>query len=172
MFNSEPLKNNHIIIDMSENYILHTSTNTEGTVEILHTNKDVIKTEASFYYKDSTLHVSNVETDTLVTRSDERYKKDIVDINDNLSQSILELRPKQYKYKNNNKSHYGFIAQDIQQLFPNLVNEDDETGFLRVNYVELIPILIASYKNLHENVSNIRKELSELKKLTITNNGS
>ena len=39
--------------------------------------------------------------------------------------------------------HFGFIAQDLQKLFPNLVIEDEQ-GFLAVNYVSLIPVLVGA----------------------------
>lgn len=37
------------------------------------------------------------------------------------------------------RTHYGVSAQELQQLFPDLV-EEGQDGYLAVNYQELIPI--------------------------------
>ena len=45
------------------------------------------------------------------------------------------------------QQHYGFLAQDVQKLFPELVHEDG-AGYLSVNYVELIPLLVQAVQEL------------------------
>jgi hypothetical protein len=36
------------------------------------------------------------------------------------------------------KKHYGLIAQDLQELYPDLVYENDN-GYLSINYTGIIP---------------------------------
>ena len=62
----------------------------------------------------------------LIISSDERIKKDIVDINDN--EALYDLRniqPKKYKYidqlSRGNNQYYGFIAQQISSVFNDAV---------------------------------------------------
>ena len=62
------------------------------------------------------------------------------------------------------KRHFGFIAQELQQVYPDLVYEQDN-GFLSVNYTELIPILVESIKEL-------KAEVDELKAVASKENGS
>jgi len=45
------------------------------------------------------------------------------------------------------KKHYGLIAQDLQELYPDLVYENDN-GYLSINYTGIIPLLIQSIKEL------------------------
>lgn len=59
------------------------------------------------------------------------------------------------------KKHFGVIAQELQSLFPELV-EEGQDGYLKVNYVELIPLLIRGIQELKE-------ELNELKGLKDAN---
>lgn len=72
---------------------------------------------------------------------------------------ILQLKPIKYNYKNTdkktfetevlNKQAYGFLAQEVQPLFPEAVGVDDD-GYLNF---DLHPILIASinaFKELNE----------------------
>ena len=62
------------------------------------------------------------------------------------------------------KRHFGFIAQELQQVYPDLVYEQDN-GYLSVNYTELIPILVESIKEL-------KAEVDELKAVASKENGS
>ena len=47
--------------------------------------------------------------------------------------------------------HYGLLAQELQDLYPDLVYEGED-GYLSVNYIELIPILIKSIQDLSAKV--------------------
>ena len=40
---------------------------------------------------------------------------------------------------------YGFIAQDLQKIYPELVDEDED-GFLNIDYIGIIPILVEAFK--------------------------
>jgi hypothetical protein len=53
------------------------------------------------------------------------------------------------------KRHFGIAAQELQKVYPELVEEGQE-GFLMVNYVELVPILLRS-------IQELKSELDELK---------
>jgi hypothetical protein len=59
----------------------------------------------------------------IIWTSDERIKKDITDIDDNVAlQQILAIEPKTYKYIDNatkgDKTVYGFISQQIEDVIP------------------------------------------------------
>ena len=58
-------------------------------------------------------------------------------------------------------SQIGFIAQDVQKLFPELVQKDKE-GFLAVNYTGLIPVLVEGVKEQRETISSLKDKLSRL----------
>lgn len=50
---------------------------------------------------------------------------------------------------------FGFIAQDLRTIYPNLVDED-QNGFLSVNYVGLIPVLVDAIKELKQEINDLR----------------
>jgi hypothetical protein len=57
--------------------------------------------------------------------SDERLKENIVDLEYGLNE-ILKLRPVSYNWKNdkiNQGKQFGFIAQEVQKIIPDLINE-------------------------------------------------
>ena len=57
---------------------------------------------------------------------------------------------------------YGFIAQELKEVLPNLVIEDEE-GYLAVNYTGLIPLLVEAYKGLQSQVDDLQEEIDQLK---------
>jgi Chaperone of endosialidase/Secretion system C-terminal sorting domain len=58
--------------------------------------------------------------------------------------------------------HYGFIAQDVKKIFPELVYEDNE-GMLGIDYVSFIPLLINELKQQNEAIENLKEEIEALK---------
>lgn len=49
------------------------------------------------------------------------------------------------------KEHFGLVAQELQKVYPNLVYEKDN-GYLAINYVELVPVLMQAIKELNAKV--------------------
>lgn len=49
------------------------------------------------------------------------------------------------------KKHYGLIAQELQEIYPDLVMEGKD-GYLSINYMEIIPLLIQSIQELETKV--------------------
>lgn len=68
--------------------------------------------------------------------SDERLKEDVKDISSALGM-IVKLKPKTYKYKESykklglktDKKRYGFLAQEIERVMPELVSDVQYPGF-------------------------------------------
>ncbi len=93
----------------------------------------------------------------LIQTSDKRLKKDFTQLNNSLI-NIYKLNGYHFRWieeARNKDLQTGFIAQEVQKIFPELVQTDDK-GFLSVNYIGLIPHLIEAVKEL-------KKENAELK---------
>ena len=56
----------------------------------------------------------------------------------------MELKPVEYFYNHSDSKvkSIGFIAQDVQQIFPELVNKSDDTEMLAIQYVEFAVIAV------------------------------
>ena len=96
--------------------------------------------------------------------SDKRLKEKINDLTSSFCDNILKIIPKKYNFINdeNKKEHYGIIAQDLEEIFPELVintgiNDNNVDSIKTINYLELIPIMIVK-------IQNMQKEIDELKK--------
>ncbi|MDR1503259.1 MAG: T9SS type A sorting domain-containing protein [Prevotella sp.] len=66
------------------------------------------------------------------------------------------LRDLNERKKDTYKIEYGFIAQEVKKLFPELVEENAE-GILSVNYTGLIPVLLEAVKDLQDKVGQLEK---------------
>ena len=65
-----------------------------------------------------------------------------------------------------NRKHIGFIAQEVKQVYPELVYED-EKGMLGIDYVSLIPVLVETIQELTkrlEAIENKNNDSQQLKK--------
>jgi hypothetical protein len=123
-------------------------------------------------YFDGNVRVTGTINGVTVNHSDIRYKQNIEEYekSSGVLNDILRLNPVSYNYKQVyfetksdtltekrglfdeksqifQKKHFGLIAQDLQQVYPDLVYQEDN-GYLSVNYVELVPLLIQSIKEL------------------------
>ena len=85
-----------------------------------------------------------IVTGSIYNISDLRLKKNISKIEEKKIKDIFSLNPIHYQFKNNasNKIHYGFIAQEVEKIYPELI-EENISGFKTVNYQEIIPLMLS-----------------------------
>lgn len=92
--------------------------------------------------------------------SDMIFKSDIEDIDSVMVNKLDEIAPKQYFFKRDGKKerpHYGFIAQDFEKIFPNLVvKRKDNTRV--VNYLEMIPLLLMKIQNMQKEINKLKNK--------------
>jgi len=90
---------------------------------------------------------------TLACSSDSRRKKEINTIQDSLSK-VLGLRSVQYRWNSDTEDaplRFGFIAQELEQIFPELVITDAD-GMKSVAYTNLIPFLAQAIQQLNNKI--------------------
>ena len=93
--------------------------------------------------------------------SDVSLKKDIVDMDDNITEKINLLRPVSYTLKSSENKDVGFIAQDVHKIFPLLINKEPKKGLLSIDYSKLTSYLV---KGLQETNHKVRELEEKLKK--------
>jgi hypothetical protein len=94
--------------------------------------------------------------------SDIRFKKNIQDYSGSALSKILGLDTVSYNLKaeaDGTQTHTGFIAQDFQQLFPDLVNTDAE-GYLSVSYGGLTPYLAKAIQEQQTTLNTLNGNFS------------
>lgn len=107
-----------------------------------------------------------------LANSDSRLKKNIVTISptDALNK-VLSLRGVTYEWNDDKTGmnrpegmQLGFVAQEIQQVFPEKVSKDKQ-GYLQTAYGDYDPIIFQAIKALSDKIDKLEKENEELKLL-------
>ena len=97
----------------------------------------------------------------VVIQSDARLKSNIVSLGSTLPK-LLQIDGKSYEMKG--KQKIGVLAQEIKEVFPELVSEDDNE-MLAVNYQGLVPVLINALKEQDEIIKSQEQRLSQVENL-------
>lgn len=103
-------------------------------------------------------------TGTFNGSSDKRLKTNINSMNGSLD-NVLKLRGVTYNWKkdaDNTKLQYGFIAQEVEEVLPDLVGTDSN-GYKTVNYIGVIPVLTEAIKTQQEEIESLKSENEQLK---------
>lgn len=107
--------------------------------------------------------------------SDERIKKNITNLKSSL-EKIKMLRGVSYNLNEDNFNNLseraksdinnesiGFIAQEVEKVFPQLVTKSDTDGIYGVNYVSLIPVIVEAMKEQQNQIDSLKKVISKTK---------
>lgn len=70
--------------------------------------------------------------------------------------SILDLPIYKYDYINGSKNQIGCMAQDLKEICPEIV-EEDEKGYLHIQESKIVYLLIEEVKKLKEEIKNLKK---------------
>jgi hypothetical protein len=108
------------------------------------------------------------------SNSDERLKNINGSI-ENAVDKLMTLRTVNYSWKNdqNQKQNLGLIAQDVEKVFPQVIDlnklpskpnqeQEDNTEYLGVRYQELIPVLVKAIQELKSENDNLKSRLEVL----------
>lgn len=108
-------------------------------------------------------------TGTIGACSDARYKTNFKQI-PNALESVMQINGLKYNWKVSEfpekkfttDTQIGFIAQDIEKIYPELVLTDAK-GYKSVDYSRLTPILVEAIKEQQIKIDNQQKIIEELK---------
>ena len=75
----------------------------------------------------------------------------------NIFSGIFKVFSLVINYFSDKKEHYGFVAQDVEKVFPLLVNYNESIECKTVNYIELIPLMINKMKKMQEEIDNLKQ---------------
>lgn len=103
-----------------------------------------------------TINCANlVATGEVTSYSDKRLKTDIQSLD---NRGLLNP----VTYIKDNKQQIGFIAQEVQEVYPELITED-ANGYLSLNYQQLTAVLSSQINNLYSIIDELKLEISRLK---------
>jgi len=96
--------------------------------------------------------------------SDRRLKKNFNDLHFQWDE-FMKLKPLTYHFKvqKDNKKHIGLIAQDVEEIYPELVSYSEDDDVYQLNYSGFGIVAIKAIQELKEEVEVLSKENKKLK---------
>ena len=128
------------------NYFIAFSANSSGSWS------DAYVSNTKLYFNPSTGTLSSTVFNSL---SDISQKTDIVIISDGLN-TIKQIEGVEFNWSSNGQKSSGVIAQQLEQILPHLVNEND--GIKSVNYSGITAYLIESIKELSRRIEELENK--------------
>jgi len=119
---------------------------------------------AGFFLGNVMVNGNVTYTGTLARASDARYKANVQTLGSAL-QTVENLRGVTYDYKRRAfpernfpaGRQVGFLAQEVQSVLPQLVSKDRD-GYLSVDYVQVVPVLVEAIKEQQKQIEALKQE--------------
>jgi hypothetical protein len=110
--------------------------------------------------------IGNVRANGVVLTSDSRFKQDVQTIGTSTLDKFNQINPVSYTWNElgqeqggtANQTQYGFLAQEVEQLFPELVSTRPD-GYKGVNYFGFIAMIVEAVKEMGVKVDGLVKTL-------------
>ena len=106
------------------------------------------------------INQSSTNAVTYNTSSDARLK-DVTGSSRGLD-VINNLNPVAYNWKADNHADEGLIAQEVEKLVPNAVNQDGD-GYYSMDYSKLVTHLVKGMQEQQEQIESLKSEIENLK---------
>jgi hypothetical protein len=91
-------------------------------------------------------------------------KENIVDSGEAL-QKLLKIKVRKYNWKNSDiKEDFGLIAQELNEVLPQYVQEGNEETNWGVAKAELVPLLVKAIQEQQAQIKELQDEIISLKK--------
>ena len=143
-------------------------TNTDGAIWI---TDNVLKRGVTRFYfiNNGEAYLSPIEAPSFNATSDKRLKENIIPFTS--EKSILDLPVYTFNFKSdkNKKKHVGCLAQDLQEICPDLVNEDSQ-GYLSIEESKITYLLLEEVKELKKRVKELEEKISNEEKVPNNSN--
>lgn len=98
--------------------------------------------------------------------SDRTLKKNIEPTRDGYVEDLCKLRIVKYNWKTQSEEtpkELGWIAQEVEEVFPQMISTDKETGYKSVRHSVFVPMLIKAIQELNAKVDAQAAEIAALK---------
>jgi len=150
-----------------KNFVPGTPTSLWKTM--IYNNKNFITPSSS---KTDNLYIpGDLTVDGTITNPSDLYLKDnIENLSEDMIKNIMKIRPTQFVFKSDilKKIHYGFIAQEFEEHFPELVvsKVDKNVANLKaINYLEMIPLLVHQMQQMQKEIDDLKEQVKNQIKL-------
>jgi hypothetical protein len=119
----------------------------------------------TLYRGGDALVAGTMKATAFIYNSDRRLKKDIAPLEGALPK-LMQLQGVTYNWIDPEKGtdpQIGFIAQDVENVVPEVVTTDTSTGIKGIDYARLAPVIVNAVKEQEAKIDAQQKEIDALK---------
>jgi hypothetical protein len=96
-------------------------------------------------------------TAQIINGLSDRTLKENIETLSNVLNTLIQINPVSFNWKNSGERSYGIIAQDLEKVLPDLVTTD-HNGVKSVSYIPLIAFLIAAVQQIYQEVEKLSSQ--------------
>ena len=111
----------------------------------------------------------NLELDGALTEASTMRIKTNIETLESPLDKISKLRGVSYNLKKNNEPSIGMIAEEVEEVFPELVSKDDSGKASAMSYGRMTAVLLEAIKELKEEVDELKQENIYMKQINRKN---
>ena len=119
-------------------------------------------TTTNYTFMNNVCVSGTTRTVTLVETSAKKYKECIIPLSNQL-ENIKSLKPVQFTWKEDGKEDYGFIAEDVEKVFPKLVAYEEDGEISGVQYSKITSVLVKALQEQQDQIDELKAEVKLLK---------
>jgi hypothetical protein len=155
-YNAQPTTSNQVVLGTATEHVY-----IPGTAESTDTISGAFRVNGGAGIRGNLFVGGNVVGLTLSALSDYRIKANVITLGN--FYSVDELKPVQYMNRLSGKTDMGFIAHEVQDVFPNLVEGiKDGVNYQSLNYNGLIAVLVKELKDVKSRLSIAENQIQVL----------
>jgi hypothetical protein len=130
--------------------------------------KEIVITPSSSRYENLYIPGDLFVDGSIINPSDINLKKNIELLDENVTNKMMNLKPSSFEFKDDPHSHihYGFIAGELEDEYPELVQTKPDTKYSKiksVNYLEMIPLLVHKMQMMQNEIDELKNVINSLK---------
>jgi hypothetical protein len=108
------------------------------------------------YDNKGVLTTGTMQAGNFNTTSDIKLKENVVTLENSLDK-IKAMRGVSFDWKDSGKSAIGLIAQEVEQVLPELVEHNEEDDVKTVSYANIVAVLIEAVKELKNEIEELKR---------------
>jgi hypothetical protein len=130
--------------------------------------KETVITPSSSRYENLYIPGDLFVDGNIINPSDINLKKNITLLDVDITNKMMNLKPSSFEFKDDphNNIHYGFIAGELEDEYPELVQTKPDAKYSKiksVNYLEMIPLLVHKMQLMQNEIDELKNVINSLK---------
>ena len=98
-----------------------------------------------------------IKANAFIATSSRRYKKEIKILDDPMD-TLNKIEGVSFKWKDSDRLDYGFIAEDVGKILPNIVSwENNKRDAHGMDYLKIISFLVEAVKNQQKEINKLKQ---------------